>query len=290
MKIHALVIFIIAVAASGASAARDCFIDSNGTRACCIDCEDTPRSRSDRIERGSSESRRPDAPQEAPPPAALEQIQRDKESEHALLRRLVIRAESLPTGPAAMPSRILAVPAGEALLGAASVTPAVQLRMPAGYTPPSSIPIENLRRAAAIVRAIPAQPPASCKDPYDPCNEDTRFLGQQAGAALEGGQPLQVVVPDVRGADVRARRKEADAWVGQAVAAGKRLDALQTRRDAIERRLAPLKREYDAGRAPRGPEQEALEKEYVSLVEQEQKTQGELGEAQKRVIEILVVE
>lgn len=290
MRLPALVI-VMAVAVSGASEARECFIDpSTGIRACCMTCGDTPPPRGDRIERGSPDPRRPDPQQEAPLPAALKEIQREKESERALLRRLAVRAESLPVGPAAMPTRILAVPAGDTLLGAAGASPAVELRVPTGYTPPSSIPLENLRRAAAIVRAIPAQPPASCRDPYDPCNEDTRFLGQQAGKALEGrpDEPLQVVVPDVRVADLAARRKGADAWVARAVAAGRRLEALQTRRDALERRLVPLKREYDAGHAPRSPELETLEKEHRGLVEQERNTQGELGQAQKRVVHILV--
>lgn len=288
MKLHTLVI-IIALAVSGASAAGPCFIDPDiGARVCCMNCDDTPPPRNERTENGPPESRRMDAP----PSAALSEISHDKKSEAALLRRLVVRAESLPVGPAAMPTRILAVPAGEAYLGAASVPPAVELRVPTGYTPPSSIPLENLRRAAAIVRAIPAQSMASCKNPYDPCNEDTRFLGQQAGKALEGrpDEPLQVVVPDLRAADVAARRKEANAWIAQAVGAGKRLDELQTRRVAIELRLGPLKGEYAAaGRAP-GAGQETLEKEYLDLVEQERKTQGELAQAQKRVVEILVVQ
>jgi len=289
MRLYPLVI-AITLAVSGSSVARECFIDSStGIRACTVDPDPAP-SRNDRIERGPREPSRQDSPQEAPPPPALVEIGRDRVTETALLRRLAVRAESLPVGPAAMPTRILAVPAGEAYLGAASVPPAVKLRVPTGYTPPSSIPLENLRRAAAIVRAIPAQPSASCKNPYDPCNEDTRFLGQQAGKALEGrpDEPLQVVVPDARVSDVAARRRETDSWVAQAVAAGKRLDEMQTRRAAIERRLAPLKREYDAGNAPRGAEQGVLENEYRGLVEQERQTQGELGQAQKRVAEILV--
>ena len=270
--------------------ARECFVDpGTGIRACCMDCGDAAPARGERSER-SSERPQPQAePQEAAAPPALVEISRDRVSESALLRRLVVRAESLPVGPAAMPTRILAVPAGERYVGA-NATPAVELRMPTGYTPPSSIPLENLRRAAAILRAMPAQPPAACKNPYDPCNEDTRFLGRQAGKALEGrpDEPLQVVVPNGSAANVAARRKEADEWVAKAASAGERLNELQTRRDAIERRLAPLKREYDAGRAGRGAEQEKLENEYRGVVEQEKKTQVELGQAQKRVATILV--
>jgi hypothetical protein len=284
MLVHALVIVVIVVV-SAASAAGQCFVDpSTGIRACCMDCGDTrPPTR----DGGSREPRPVVVPMETPFPAALKQIQHDKEDERALLRRLVVRAESLPVGPAAMPTRTFVVPAGEVIFGNTRVLPAVELRVPMGYTPPSSIPLENLRRAATIIRAIPAQP---CENPYDPCNEDTRFLGEQAGKALAGkpGEPLQVVVPELRVADVAARRKEAAALIVQAVAAGEKLDELRRLLDPIERRLAPLTREYDAGSAARGAEQETLEKQYRSLVEQERKTQEELGQLQKRVATIIV--
>jgi len=65
---------------------------------------------------------------------------------------------------------------------------------------------------------------------------------------------------------------------------------LETRRDAIERRLAPLKRDYDAGRAPRGAEQATLEKDYRDLIEQERNTRGQLAHAEAQVTEILVVQ
>lgn len=268
--------------------ARECFVDpGTGIRACCVDCGDAAPAR---VERGDDHKENTGRPQPQAEPPALVEIGRDMVSERALLRRLVVRAESLPVGPVAVPTRILAVTAGERYFPGTNATPAVELRIPTGYTPPSSIPLENLRRAAAILRAMPAQPPAACKNPYDPCNEDARFLGEQAGKALEGrpDEPLQVVVPKGSAANVAARRKEADEWVAKAASAGERLNELQTRRDAIERRLAPLKREYDAGRAGRGAEQEKLENEYRGVVEQEKKTQVELGQAQKRVATILV--
>lgn len=284
MRLHAFAMIVV-VAATAATAAGQCFVDpSTGIRACCMDCGETRSPR----DSGSREERSVKPPGETPPPAVLKKIQHDKEDERALIRKLAVRAESLPVGPAAMPTRTLVIPAGEMIFGNTSVSPAVELRVPSGYTPPSSIPLENLRRAAAVIRAIPAQPPSSCRNPYDPCNEDTRFLGEQAGKALAGGEPLQVVVPELRVGDVADKRAEAVALIAQAVAAGERLDKLRKLRDPIERQLAPLKREYDAGRASRGAEQEKLEEQYRSLVEQERKTQNELSQVQKRVAKIIV--
>jgi hypothetical protein len=284
MRLNALAIIFV-IAATAATAAGQCFVDpSTGIRACCMDCDDTRPTR----DSGSREDRQVKPPGETPLPAVLKKIQHDKEDERALIRRLAVRAESLPAGPAAMPTRTLVVPAGETIFGNTSVSPAVELRVPRGYTPPSSIPLENLRHAAAIIRAIPAQPPTSCKNPYDPCNEEMRFLGAQAGKAVAGGEPLQVVVPEWRVADVADMSKEVVALIAQAVVAGERLDKLRKLRDPIERQLAPLKREYDAGRAPRGAEQEKLEEQYRSLVEQERNTQDELSQVQKRVAKIIV--
>ena len=119
------------------------------------------------------------------------------------------------------------VSAGNAFFGLGG-TPGFQAKRPTGYTAPSEVSTENLRRAVSILKPVAAARTSS----HDLSDEDMRFLADQAGLALVGA-PLQVKVPLAPQADRMSDSDLHDA-LDHLKAIGQGMDELS---GAVEARL-----------------------------------------------------